>query len=203
MRRTWLTGVLSIAGFVLLVIYGSGPLFLPQPKPTSIPADQFSAERARQHVDRLAQSPRLTGTKGMEQAATYIAAFLRACGLEPEIHESSSSKGILRNVVVRIPSSQAGNAVLILSHVDSVSYGAGDNASGAAVLLETACALRAGKAPHHELILLFEDGEEYGYLGGYAFAATDRSMRSIGRVIGLDTAAWGPVVVLQATPGNS
>lgn len=84
-----------------------------------------------------------------------------------------------------------------------VAYGAGDNASGAAVLLETACALKAGQPLKNDIILLFDDGEEAGYLGGFAFAKSHPWMMEVRRVIGLDTAAWGPVVLLQTTPGNA
>jgi hypothetical protein len=203
MRRNWVVGIVLFAAFLLAALYGSASLFLPQPQSVSIPADQFSAERAMQHVQLLAQAPRVIGTPGMEQAAAYTAQVLKSCGLTSEIQSLPSSSGLLHNVVVRIRGSQPGQALLIVSHLDSVSYGAGDNASGAAVLLETACALNTGEQLKNDIFLLFEDGEEQGYLGGYAFAATDASMQAVRRVIGLDTAAWGPVVLLQTTPGNA
>lgn len=203
MRRSWLNGILRILGLLVFGFYGILPLLLPAPKEASVPADQFSAERAMRHVVVLAQGPRQAGTMGMERAAGYVAASLRGCGLAPEVQQLPSAKGMLRNTVVHIPGAHSGGALLIVSHIDSISYGAGDNASGAAVLLETACALKAGKRLQNDIILLFEDGEEAGYLGGYAFAATDRSFGPVHAVIGLDTAAWGPAVLLQTTPGNS
>jgi hypothetical protein len=202
-KRNWITVIVMAAGFLLLSLYGSAPLFLPHSKPASIPADRFSAERAMQTVQALSQSPRRAGTMEMEQAVAYISNTLRACDLEAEIQNAASKIGILRNMVVRLPGSMPGNAILIVSHLDSVSYGAGDNASGAAVLLETACTLKAGARLRNDILLLFEDGEEQGYLGGYAFAASDASMDTIRRVVGLDTAAWGPGVLLQTTPGNA
>ena len=202
-RQNWISRVFFIACIAIFFVYGSAPLFLPKPAPVSVPNDQFSAERALQSVRVLAQSPRVTGTQGMERAVSYLVEVLRTCNLSPEIQDTTFQNRNLHNIIVRIPGIQPGNAVLIVSHVDSVSYGAGDNATGAAVLTELACNLQAGKLPNNDVILLFEDGEEDGYLGGYAFAKADASISSIHRVIGMDTAAWGPVVLLQTTPGNS
>jgi hypothetical protein len=202
-KRKWISAIGMAGCFLLLALYGSAPLILPHPEPASIPADQFSAERAMQTVQALSQSPRRTGTVEMEQAVGYISNALRACGLEAQIQNVASKIGNLRNIIVRLPGTISGDAILIVSHLDSVSYGAGDNASGAAVLLETACTLKAGDRLRNDILLLFEDGEEQGYLGGYAFASTDAAMDTIRRVIGLDTAAWGPVVLLQTTPANA
>jgi hypothetical protein len=203
MRQSWLSrGFLAVI-LLLAALYGSAPLFLPSPAVASVPPDQFSAGRAMRYVSILAQIKRVAGTPGMEQTASYLVEALRACHLEPEIQVASASVGLLRNVVVRLEGSQPGNALLILSHPDSVSYGAGDNASGVAVLLETACALKAGQPLKNDIILLFDDGEEAGYLGGFAFAKSHPWMMEVRRVIGLDTAAWGPVVLLQTTPGNA
>ncbi len=203
MRQSWFSRGFIAAIFLLAVLYGSAPLFIPSPAPASAPTDQFSAGRAMRHVRALAQTKRVAGTPGMEQTAGYLVEALKACHLEPEIQVASSSVGLLRNVVVRLEGKQPGNALLILSHPDSVAYGAGDNASGAAVLLETACALKAGQPLKNDIILLFDDGEEAGYLGGFAFAKSHPWMMEVRRVIGLDTAAWGPVVLLQTTPGNA
>jgi len=203
MKRYLVSNGMLIIGILALALYGSAPLFLPPPAPASIPMEQFSAGRALQHVQKLAQNPRVVGTTGMEKAASYVAGILRGCNLEPEIQAAPSKKGTLHNVVVRLPGSQPGNALLIVSHIDSVSFGAGDNASGAAVLLEMACSLKTGEQLRNDIIFLFEDGEEAGYLGGYAFAEMDPEVQAVRRVIGLDTAAWGPVVLLQTTPGNA
>ena len=54
----------------------------------------------------------------------------------------------------------------------------------------------------NDIILLFEDGEEIGYLGGFAFAREDAWMQEVRAIIGLDTAARGPAMVMDAGPGN-
>ncbi len=55
---------------------------------------------------------------------------------------------------------------------------------------------------HNDILLLFEDGEEIGYLGGFAFSRQHPWVQSVRIVIGLDTAARGPVMILSAGPGN-
>jgi hypothetical protein len=203
MKLDWAKLLLIIVGFLALAFYAAAPLVYPLPAPVSAPADQFSAEPAMQYVRALSQAPRVIGSPEMKQAAHYVVESLHACGFDPEIQEAASPQGQLYNVVVDIPGNSPGNAILVLTHLDSVSFGAGDNATGAAVLLETACSLHASRPFQNDVILLFEDGEEIGYLGGYAFAQAYPSVSSIRRVIGLDTAAWGPVVLLQTTPINA
>jgi hypothetical protein len=202
MKTRWLFSTIIAVGIACLALYGAAPLFLPTPTPASVQADQFSAERAMQHVKALAQSPRIVGTPGMERAVAYLTEALHTCQLDPEIQRVRSQRGNLLNVVVRIPGYQPGNAVLLVTHTDSVSLGAGDNATGAATLLEVGCSLKATGQFKNDIILLFEDGEEAGYLGGYAFAKSDPSIETIQGVIAMDTAAWGPVVLLQTTPSN-
>jgi hypothetical protein len=194
--------IILLCSAVCLAIYGSAPLYLPSSTPLSIPVDEFSAERAMQHVQALAQYPRIVGRPGMKQAAEYLIAALHSCQLEPEIQQVPSRKGTLQNVMVRIAGENPGNALLLVTHTDSVSYGAGDNATGVAVLLEAGCSLNATGKFNNDIIMLFEDGEEQGYLGGYAFAKSDPSIETIRGVIAMDTAAWGPVVLLQTTPEN-
>ena len=81
--------------------------------------------------------------------------------------------------------------------------GAGDNATGAATLLETARALAAGPAPRDDVIFLFDDGEELGdYRGGDLFARYHPWMGDVRLAVGLDTAAWGVPFLMQDSPGN-
>jgi hypothetical protein len=192
----------------LFALYGSTPLFLPQPLPETAPADQFSAVRAMQHVAVIGREIHPAGSPTMADVATYLKGTLEMIGLQPGIQETEAQRGgdtiKLRNVVVRLPGTTSNGAVLFLTHPDSTPFGpgAGDNATGVAVLLEVARALKAGPALQNDIILLFDDGEEYGYLGGYAFAREHPWVADIRLAVGLDTAAWGPVVLLQTAPQN-
>ena len=81
-RQNWISRVFFIACIAIFFVYGSAPLFLPKPAPVSVPNDQFSAERALQSVRVLAQSPRVTGTQGMERAVSYLVEDLRAATIQ-------------------------------------------------------------------------------------------------------------------------
>jgi hypothetical protein len=88
---------------------------------------------------------------------------------------SLSNGGTLEiaNVAARIKGSgKAGlKAVLLMAHYDSVpnAPGASDDGSGTATLLETLRALKAGPPPKRDIIALFTDGEEVGFIGARVF----------------------------------
>ncbi|MDY0148953.1 MAG: M28 family peptidase [Kiritimatiellia bacterium] len=131
---------------------------------------EVSGEQALEEVRRfVALGPRLSGTKGAERAALYLADRLQELGVETEIQEFSdaSPKGTLvfRNVLGRIPGT--GKRILLLgSHYDTKVgiaddfAGANDSGSSTGLLLELARAFQA-TAPHPmEIRLAFFDGEE-------------------------------------------
>lgn len=203
--------LLIIAVFVLVAtIYGSAPLLLPVPQPETAPTREFSAERAFQHVAVISKESHPVGSEAMAAVAAYLLQTLQADGLQAEIQAADgysqwmNKTFALKNVVARIPGNDSSGAVLIVAHPDSTPYGpgAGDNASGAATLLEVARAIKAGAPLKNDIIVLFDDGEEFGYLGGFAFVREHPWMADVRFVIGIDQAAWGPSVLLQAIPPN-
>jgi Zn-dependent M28 family amino/carboxypeptidase len=105
----------------------------------------------------------------------------------------------LHNVVARIQGTDSTGVVLFVSHAESVPQGpgAGDNATGAATLVEMTRALAAGEPLRNDIIILVEDGEERGFLGGRALADSHPWMADGKVAVGLDTAAWGPPYVIQ------
>ncbi|MEV7080856.1 M28 family peptidase [Streptomyces sp. NPDC093516] len=159
---------------------GSAPLEVP-------PAD---TARLRQHVEYLAAEPRsrLRAPEGMESAETYVRDELTAVGwrverrpfdvrwqvgstdrhghralaLKPRLHRRLRGA----NLIASLPGSGTGPAVVVGAHLDSVSGspGADDNASGVAVLLETARLLAGTPAPARVVLAVF-DMEELGLIG--------------------------------------
>ena len=146
-----------------------------------------------------ARAGRRIGTEGNADARRFLARRLaelgiepmgRGAGSEPYAHPfaavrrggapGDSVRGV--NVVGRVRGSRDSTRVLVVSahydHVgvgravdgDSIYNGADDNASGVAALLAVARELRA-RAPEHDVVLLFTDGEEGGLLGARAFVA--------------------------------
>ena len=135
------------------------------------------------------------GTKGLDEAAEWIAAEFRRLGLSPggdggsyfqSFASSRSPSGgpvTLRNVVGVLPGADpamTGQSALLTAHYDHLGFGwpdahkgdegrlhpgADDNASGVAVLLELARALAAGERPRRTIAFVAFTGEESGLQG--------------------------------------
>jgi acetylornithine deacetylase/succinyl-diaminopimelate desuccinylase-like protein len=86
----------------------------------------------------------------------------RALALKPRLHRRLRGA----NLIASLPGSGDGPAVVVGAHLDSVSGspGADDNASGVAVLLETARLLSEAPVPPHVVLAVF-DMEELGLIG--------------------------------------
>ena len=194
---------------VLVLGAGFGALVLvrPDPLPGDASAVQFSATRAMAHVREIAAAPHPAGSAGMAHVAGYLEAELTRLGLEvrPLVMRDPATGVRLQVVAGRLDGASSTGAVLVIAHPDSVPQGpgAGDNATGAATLLETARALASGPRPRNDVIFLFDDGEELGaYQGGELFARHHPWMREVRLAVGLDTAAWGVPFLMQDSDDN-
>ncbi len=144
-KKNWV----SLACLVVGIGIALAPFILPVPRGIDTAADAFSANRAMQHIQAIAQQPHPIGSTGIADVRAYILDELQAIGLKPEIQHTvstspyHSSPVTVDNILARLPGSGDGQAILIATHYDSVAYGpgAGDNGSGTAVLLETARAI--------------------------------------------------------------
>ncbi len=186
----------------------------PAPAPTSAPADEFSATRAFAHVQALATAPRPAGSAAHARARRYILQELAARGLETSIQETTAVDPTddgrwiamrVRNVLGRLPGTGSGPAVLLASHYDSQpqTFGAGDAASGVAVLLETLRALVTGQPPARDVRVLITDGEEVDLMGARAFVAEPPHGGEIGLVLNFEARGnRGPVPMFETASGN-
>ena len=170
--------LLLLGVLVFLGIYQMEP-------PSVVSADAaptvFSAERAMQHVQAIAQNPRPVGSAESAAARDYIVAQLTSLGLEPEVQATDvirtlrngqESSARIQNILARIEgTANTNNAVAIAGHYDSVerAAGASDDASAIGAMLETARAMLAGNPPSNDVIFIFTDAEERGLLGAQAF----------------------------------
>ncbi|MER6686082.1 M28 family peptidase [Streptomyces olivaceoviridis] len=160
--------------------------------PTTVPRrdPRPDAGRLRRHVEFLAAEPRsrLRAPDMMERAEAYVHDELTAAGwlvrrqpfdarwqvgatdrhghralaLKPRLHPRLRGA----NLIAELPGRGAGPAVVIGAHLDSVSGspGADDNASGVAVVLETARLLAASPVAPRVVLAVF-DMEELGLIG--------------------------------------
>lgn len=142
---------------------------------------EFAGQRALGYVERqMGFGPRIPGTPAHERAGDWIFTQLRATAdtvlVQRITHVTRRGDTLrLRNFLARFRPAAA-ERVLFLAHWDTRPHadqsanlaqqrlpvpGANDGASGTAVLLGVADALKA-KAPHLGVDLLFVDGEDYG-----------------------------------------
>lgn len=171
-------------GIILVVIAIFSWLSLaPSPSVTreDAPNKEFSAQRAFRYVKRMTQNPRRLGSSAHENSKIFLMNELSTLGCELVIQKTYSATsfryGVFAGPVENILCFFRGEkeeSVLLMSHYDSVhmSPGAGDAASGVAIALETARALKEDKH-RNSLLLLFTDGEESGLLGAAAFVKSE------------------------------
>lgn len=173
----------------------------PTPLPASAPATEFSAERAIRHIQVIAAQPRPTATSAYEAAADYILAQMVEMGLETETQRSQ----VLRNTIGWIKGDGSSDVVLLTAHLDSAPEGPGatDDASGVAVLLETARALMSGAPLRNTVMFLFTDAEESGSLGAQAFINDHPMARNVRIVIGFDAGGISGPDGPSATSANN
>jgi glutaminyl-peptide cyclotransferase len=145
------------------------------------PVREFDGQRAFSYLSQqMAYGPRIPGTPGHEREAQWLTTQLRATAdtliVQAFTHITRRGDTLhLQNFVARFRPA-ATDRVLYLAHWDTRPHadhsptladrrlpvpGADDGASGVAVLLGVADALK-GKAPAVGVDLLFVDGEDYG-----------------------------------------
>ncbi len=184
-------------GLVMLVILAlaaipvMAALFPRSVTPANASLETFSGKGAMSHLPILASAPHPQGSPAQAQIRDYLVQKMQAIGLEVDIQETAG----LENVVARLRGVDPTGAIVILAHYDTVpgSPGAADNGSGVAALLEIARALAAGPALRNDVILLFDDGEEYPNTcaGTRAFVLKHPWMKDVRVAIGMDTAVRG------------
>jgi hypothetical protein len=131
------------------------------------PMGRYMNKRAMRHVRRLAAriGPRVRATRAEKRGAKYIANKLEQYGYQTWMQEFSVDSRRSRNVIARWRDSVR-YGIVIGAHMDTVhgSPGANDNASGVAVMLETA-RLMAGTRQAHWVRFVAFGSEEYGTNG--------------------------------------
>jgi hypothetical protein len=171
------------------------------PAPAAAPASGFVAARALAHVNALAQAPRPAGSRANAAARDYIAAQVRALGLEPAIQTETvqtTAEGPMRtvrvtlatvhNIVVHKPgrpspgrtsashiaAARDAGAIMAAAHYDSgaSTLGAADGAMSAAALLEALRVLQAGPPLDNDVLFVFTDADSGEALGTRGFMAS-------------------------------
>lgn len=196
---------------VALTIYQQSP---PRALGADAPPNEFSAARARKHLEAITQRPHPMGTDAHAAVRDYIRGELAAQGIDSEVQKTSAvgaslgssyHAGMVENVVARVRGREPGKAILLMGHYDSVptSFGASDDGSAIVSMLEAVRALRLGEPLKNDLIFLFADGEETGSLGAQAFIDQHPWAKDVGLVLNMEARGnSGPVLMFETSDGN-
>lgn len=167
--------------------------------------EKIALEVSEQSIDQTLHDLESRGNRATWEKQNEVARYLYRRlkeneGLEVSFHPYREGNQTYQNVVARIPGKKDSGKVLIFcAHYDSYptgsaaggrSPGADDNATGVAVLLETARVL-AGKSVNTSVELVFFSNEEQGHKGSKAYVAEmHASGRSIKGVINIDSIGY-------------
>lgn len=174
------------------------------------PLSEFSTTRALVHVKSISQEPHFVGSDNHNKVANYLRYELTKLGLETSFQDgyTLTEWGNLtksHNIIARIKGSEKGKALLLLSHYDSAphsaSYGASDDATGIATILESMRAFLHNKTAHkNDIIILFTDAEELGLNGAALFVTQHQWAKEIGLALNFEARGTsGPSYMLMET----
>src|SRR5690625_467806 len=196
----------------LYSFYGVMPRYK-EDKPVS--ATEFSVDRAVVPLAEIGKKPHYLGSEAHTEVRKFLISELRKLGLEPHIQEgfsfNTNSKTLNKpiNIVAKIPGSEDGKALILLSHYDSVaihSPGVSDDGTGLVSILESVRAyLASGAKPKNDIIILFSDAEEIGLDGAKLFVDEHPWVKDVGLVLNFEARGTsGPSnMILETNQGNA
>ncbi|HWW72768.1 MAG TPA: M28 family peptidase, partial [Duganella sp.] len=199
--------------FFLLFLGWLGIRQLSPPAPLSDSAHPsvFSAARAMKYLDVIAAAPHPTGTTRNTEVRNYLVAQLTALGYSPTVQSGTvvspfdRSAGTVHNILVRIPGTKPGKAVMLTAHYDSApsSPGAADDGASVAAIMETLRAIRTGARLQNDLLVVLSDAEEVGLLGARYFSEQRTAANDIGLVLNFEFRGnSGPFWMFETSMGN-
>ena len=207
---------LSILLVILIVFWGFSDQ---KPSMDFMDSDDpkaFSVDNVMEHLKVIAKDVHHVGTPDHRDVQNYLVSELQKLGLEPAIQtqrvfrlNSRFGTGtVTENIYARIEGSGNGKALVLLSHYDSAmphSYGASDDGSGIATILEGLRVFLVGnQAPKNDIIVLFTDAEELGLLGARAFIENHQWTEDIGLILNFEArGSGGPGYMLMETNGKN
>ncbi|HTV19003.1 MAG TPA: M28 family peptidase [Polyangiaceae bacterium] len=192
----------------------------PDAVPATAPPAEFSAARARVHLERIARVPHPSGSAAARDVEAYLTAELRSLGLDVELRAGPACNetaglrrcGHVRNVIGTWRGRAPDGALLLSAHYDSVANapGAGDDGAAVAALLEVARGVSQAGPLEHDVIFALLDGEEDLLLGSNQLCWASRLVSAaplaarVRLVANFDArGSRGAVTLISATEGSA
>ncbi|MGB6820461.1 MAG: M28 family peptidase, partial [Candidatus Acidiferrales bacterium] len=207
--RSFAIAIAAYALIICLTAIRSGP---PAAKGADAPADEFSGARARSVLQKLVGDgvPHPVGSGQSAVVRARIVSELTQLGYQPQVRggfacDEDGTCAEVKNVIARLDGQEAGLAVMVAAHYDSVPAGPGasDDGVGAASVLEIARALKMSAPPRHPVIFLVDEGEEAGLLGAVAFVQDDPWAKDVRAVVNMDNRGTsGPSAMFETGSAN-
>lgn len=180
----------------------------------SMPATEFSTERALTHLKKITQKPHYVGADEHKNVRNYLIRELEKLGLKTHVQDTVvfdtyRKRGTRpQNILARIKGTENGKALLLLSHYDSAphsSLGASDDGSGVVTILEGIRAFLAkNEKPKNDIIILISDAEELGLFGAETFVRYHPWAKDVGLVINFEArGSGGPSYMMIETNGSN
>lgn len=213
-RARLLAGLAALAVLAALAILAVVTVLPPTPRTDTGTTGEFIAARAFGDVQTIGAAVHVAGSDAAAAVRTHIIDDLDGMGVTARVHEGIGQTDALggpamayvRDVVAEIPGSDSTGRLFLMAHYDSVqvSYGANDDGSGVATLLEVARALTSGPTLKNDVILVFTDAEEACLCGAESFVASDPLAADGGVVLNFESrGANGPSVMFETAAGNA
>jgi uncharacterized integral membrane protein len=187
--------------------------------PTNTPPDLFYDgvffENITKHIKKITAGSRAVGEYYHDDVERYLKRELSQMGFRVATQRSigfnskNRTSAPVNNIIATYPGTQTdAKALLLMAHYDAAKFsatGAGDDASGLAVILESVNAmLKTKTAPANNLVILFTDAEEIGLLGAHAFINEQLTNHDIGLIINLEARGTsGPAMMWPETVGGN
>ena len=214
-RSSRLVGLVVLV--LLLALTALSVLALRPPSPVAADArgQDFSAERAFAHVQRIAGETHVAGSAAGDRVVGHLEETLTALGLDTRVQNAvgtyqagpgSAEMARVRNVVGVLPGTASTGRVVLMAHHDSAETGPGasDDASGVAAVLESVRAVTTGEPLRNDLVVVLTDAEEACLCGAEAFAARHPLAAEGGVVLNLEArGTTGPPIMFETSLGNA
>lgn len=208
--------IITLVLFVFLAIFIKAQTATIAQVPASAPDTVFSGERAFNMLQQLTkeQVPHPVDSPANRVVEKRLVGLLQGMGYKTDIQQADMCRtrgsGIsrcarVRNVIVNIEGSGTGKGILLAAHYDSVPAGPGGSDAGAAVgaLLEVARLLSISEKPLNRIVLLFNEGEEFGLFGAKAFMEQHPLAKELQLAINVEARGSGGRSVMFETGEDS